>query len=195
MGQGQLLSLLVRYYQNSKDPMALEVMIKISNSYLLEFEEPNGFVNRHGNRVVFEEYPKRQDLNPHVLNGWVLSTIGLSAYVSTFDEQTDLLYARKKELLELTIATLKNEVNRYDLHFWSCYNQPRSVLNIASVHYHMQHIAFLNTIGFITNEEVFKRTAKKFSRQFYNPLFRVFAFFSKVFISNGLKYGRIYKTS
>ena len=171
----------------------LDVLIKVSNSYLVNFKDPNGFVNKQ-NGISFEEYPKRQKTDPKVLNGWAISLIGLGDYLEVSNNSLDERFEKKKELYNNSVITLAKTMNNYNLFIWSTYAQPRSILNICSIHYHIHHIGLLNVLYHRTNNKVFFKYHIKFLRQFYNPIYRILALFIKLFISNIFKYGRFYKT-
>ena len=141
MGQGQILSLLSRYWKKTKDPKYKELLITVSNSYLVNFEDENGFVNLK-NGTFFEEYPKSQNTDPKVLNGWMLSIIGLHDYLKIATKESDVFLDKKKQLFDDSIKTLINNLKNYNIYYWSTYCQPKSVFNICSIHYQMQHISF-----------------------------------------------------
>lgn len=194
MGQGQMLSLFSRYYQKTKNEEYLKILIQISNSYLVNFDHRNGFVNLDEG-VFFEEYPKKQKTDPKVLNGWMLALIGMHDYLKIADEKKDVNLNRKRKLFNDSIDTLVKNLKNYNLHFWSTYCQPNSILNICSIHYQMQHISFLNTLYFLTKRKEIKKFSNKLLFQFYNPIFRVLSLLSKILISNIFKYGRLYKSN
>jgi len=193
MGQGQILSLFSRYWKITKDPKYLDILIKVSKSYLVNFKDPNGFVNKE-NGTFFEEYPNNQKTAAKVLNGWAISIIGLGDYLEVLNKTLDKKYDEKKKLYNNSVSTLSNTMNNYNIFIWSTYAPPNSVLNICSIHYHIHHIGLLKVLYYRTNNEVFHIYHKKFLRQFYNPIYRLLALFIKLFISNIFKYGRLYKT-
>ena len=193
MGQGQILSLLSRHWIETKDPRFLELLISVSNSYLVSFGHKNGFVNLESG-TFFEEYPSRQDTDSKVFNGWMLSLIGLHDYLSVVSVDEDGFFDEKMKLYKDSLRTLISNLKNYNLHYWTTYCQPRSILNICSIHYHMQHISFLSALYHISKEEEFRRFEKKLLIQFYNPLFRILSLISKLLISNIFKYGRLYKS-
>lgn len=192
MGQGQILSLLSRYWILTKDPKYLKLSLKVSNSYLVDFEDDNGFVNLIDG-TFFEEYPKN-DTDRKVLNGWMYSIIGMHDYLKIATKETDIFLDQKKKLYENSIITLINNLKNYNIYFWSTYCQPNSIFNICSIHYQIQHITFLNAMFHITQRSEFRSFSRKLLFQFYNPLFRILSLFSKLLISNVFKYGRLYKS-
>lgn len=200
MGQGQLLSMLTRYslFVSKEASTALNVMlIKISNSYLVPFEDPHGFVNKIGDAIIFEEYPKTQDLTSHVLNGWMYSLIGLHDYLAYAKKMNleDVFFDKKQGLFRSSVESLVKKLPSYDIGYWSLYNLPKSTKNICSIHYQEQHIVLLAAMYALTNERLFKQYGDKFKKQYSRILNRVLSLFVKVFIANLWKYKRVYKTT
>ncbi len=186
MGQGQLLSLLVRAnLQGYKNDLSNEIE-KVLESFKLDFNHENGFVSSK-NSLVIQEYPHYFDTNPDVLNGWMLGLIGLyDAINSGFgDDEIELIF--KKSLESLT-----DKLIFYDYGFWSLYNLPKSYKNIASIHYHDQHIAFSSALGFLTNNEKLIEFSQKMAKYKKNFFYRFLSFFTKI-LANMIKYKRIYK--
>lgn len=198
MGQGQILSMLTRYalfISKESNANVIEFLIKISNSYLIPFNDNHGFVKIEGSSVIFEEYPKNQDVTSHVLNGWMYSLIGLYDYLSFAKKikiKDDLLH-EKETLFDRSIKTLANKLPLYNMGYWSLYNLPKSTKNICSIHYQEQHIVLLQTLFFLSKEEIFKIYSDKFKKQYHSVFCRILSFFIKVFITNIWKYKRIYK--
>lgn len=197
MGQGQILSLLTRYNLSDNKQKLNSIIIKVSNSYLVPFNDNNGFVNKYDNNVIFEEYPKYQNNNPSVLNGWIYSLLGLYDYIqySQIHSLKDKYLEEKKQLFKDSIKTLQRTIDNYNINFWSLYNQPKKLTNICSIHYQTQHIVLLEALFNNTNIECFKNYSNKFKNQYYNPFFRFFSFFVKLIFGNLIKYKRLYKNS
>ncbi|WP_190810433.1 D-glucuronyl C5-epimerase family protein [Flagellimonas sp. S3867] len=195
MGQGQILSLLTRYSLNYKNENLPDLILKVSNSYLVDFINKNGFVYVDREHIFLEEYPKSQNLMKHVLNGWIYSILGLYDYLKYVELTgiSDPAIEKKRDIYNRTLKTLAIKLKEYDLGFWSLYNLPKSYKNICSIHYQEQHIALLEALYLLTQDEVFKRYSQKFKKQYRNTLFRIYSLFIKVFISNILKYKRIYR--
>lgn len=193
MGQGQILSLFSRQWIIEKEKNVMDLLISVSNSYLINFNHKNGFVNTKAG-VFFEEYPKNQETDSKVFNGWMLSIIGLYDYLNVADENQDQFLEKKRDLYNKSVNTLIKNLNNYNLYYWTTYCQPRSILNICSMHYQIQHISFLDTLYHLTKKNEFKYFKNKLLFQFYNPLFRILSLISKILISNIFKYGRLYKS-
>lgn len=194
MGQGQLLSLFTRYAMRHSSPERTDLIHRLANSFLLDISHKDGFVLKQGEDVIFEEYSR--PLPPtHVLNGWIYALTGLADYISYCEttNQPDAFFEQKKSLLKASLDTLERYISQYDLGYWSTYEYPRSKRNIASIHYHVVHIAQLEALMHISGREVFNHYRRKFLRQYYNPLNRVRAFVDKVIFCNLLKYKRLYK--
>ena len=122
----------------------------------------------------------------------MLSIIGLHDYLKIATKESDV-FLDKKQLFDDSIKTLINNLKNYNIYYWSTYCQPKSVFNICSIHYQMQHISFLDTLYFITGKSCFSDFSKKLLLQFYNPLFRILSLITKLLFSNLFKYGRLYK--
>lgn len=193
MGQGQMLSLFSRYYQKTNKEEFKDLLVNISNSYMVDFNHINGFVNLEGG-TFFEEYPKRQDTDPKVFNGWMYAIIGLHDYLKVATPESDQKLEKKKDLYHQSVETLLKNLKNYNLCYWTTYCQPKSILNICSIHYQIQHISLLQTLFQLTGEKAFKKYSETLLFQFYNPLFRILSLISKLLISNIFKYGRLYKS-
>lgn len=196
MGQGQTLSLLTRYSLGNSSLQLETKILEVSNSYLVPFSHPHGFVNVHKDTATFfEEYPKSQDDRKHVLNGWIYSIIGLNDYLNYIDRNKlfDKNYNDKKALYSNSIKTLSKHINNYNAGFWSLYNQPKGLKHITSIHYQEQHIVLLEALAHITSDKLYLKYSRLFKKQYNNIFYRIFALFVKVFLSNLIKHGWIYK--
>ena len=186
MGQGQLLSVLSRAQNSGHKQQDLTYLIKgIMESFKLS-NHKDAFVTKTDG-VVIQEYPHLADMNKDVLNGWILGLLGL------YDALTLAEYDDIKKIFNKSIETLELKINKYDIGFWSLYNQPKSFTNICSAHYHDQHIAFLNAIGTLLDNEKIIFFSNRFQKYKRNFLLRLLAFMTKV-IANLIKYKRFYKS-
>ena len=78
----------------------------------------------------------------------------------------DFFLATKEEAardpFDQAVETLRNNLDRYDLGFWSLYEQSGTRLPmVASPFYHQLHIAQLRVMHRLTGDEVFSRTADR----------------------------------
>ena len=198
MGQGLLLSFLCRFNLKRAWPELDGIIERIANSFLIPFENKNGFVKwLDRDSAIIEEYPTDRS-KAQVLNGWCFGIFGLFDYLnyrqavpsngSRLDE--------KQRLLESTLNTLKRVLPNYDIGFWSLYNLPNAeekIANVASFHYHNTHIALLEALWHMTGDEAYKAYAVRF-RYYSSRLFlRLRALFVKLVFSNVLKYGYLYR--
>ncbi len=81
---------------------------------------------------------------------------------------------RARALFEAAIETLRMNLKRYDLGFWSLYEQSGTWLPmLASPFYHRLHIVQLKVMNRITGDEIFNTYATKwedYSRERSNRL-------------------------
>ena len=163
MYQGQALSLYLRAYQLSENSEYLMSAEKIFNSFYINFED-GGFkrIDKDGN-IWFEEYPtKKPSL---VLNGFVYSIFGiLDLYRATQNKEA-------KKLWELSIKTITENLPKYDVWYWSVYDQKKKQL--VSYYYQKNvHIPLMEILFGLTKHEIFDKYARKWKKNLNNPLYR-----------------------
>jgi len=198
MGQGLLLSFLCRFNLKRAWPELDEAIERIANSFLIPFESKNGFVKwLDRDSAVIEEYPTDRS-KAQVLNGWCYGIFGLFDYlnyrkaVPSNSKRLD----EKQRLLESTLSTLKRVLPNYDTGFWSLYNLPNAeekIANVASFHYHDDHIALLEALWHMTGDEAYMAYAARFQYYSSRLFVRLRALFVKIVYSNVLKYGILYR--
>jgi hypothetical protein len=67
-----------------------------------------------------------------------------------------------RDLFEQAVITLRTNLDRYDLGFWSLYEESNTMLPmVASPFYHRLHVVQLRIMHRITGDEVFARYADK----------------------------------
>lgn len=165
MAQGEGISLLLRAYIETKDERYLASAIKAKNFMILPIEE-GGTTKYNGNKIYLYECPRE----PLILNGWIFSLWGLMDYVkATHDSST-------KSVLDLSLATLEDELPFYDLGYWSKYEDEK---RIASPFYHKLHIAQLDVMYDLTGKEIYHRMARKWEKNQNNWFFKKYAFIRK----------------
>ena len=157
LAQGQGISLLVRAYAETGNERYLETAQLAFRSFLLSTREGGvTFVDSQGN-FWFEEYI----LSPptHILNGFIWAAWGVHDY------QLATGCTEARNLFNAAIKTLKSQLDRYDLGFWSLYEQSGTLLPmIASPFYHKLHITQLRVLRRITGDETFARYAERWER-------------------------------
>jgi hypothetical protein len=102
----------------------------------------------------FEEYIVTPPT--HILNGFIWAAWGVYDYfLATGD-------ASAQELFERAVHTMLHNLDRYDLGFWSLYEQSGTRLPmVASRFYHQLHIVQLRMMHRLTGEAEFARVADR----------------------------------
>jgi heparosan-N-sulfate-glucuronate 5-epimerase len=154
LAQGQGISVLVRAHKESSDAQYL----KAARAAFKSFQCPisNGgvaFTDESGD-LWFEEYIVSPPT--HILNGFIWALWGVYDYaLATEETSTRDLFARGVE-------TLLHNLKRYDLGFWSLYEQSGTRLPmVASSFYHRLHIVQLRLMHRMTGEGTFARIADR----------------------------------
>jgi len=159
MAQGQVVSVLARYYLEVKDVNILKFMKKVLAPLAVErvVDDHGLMVMTPENGIWFEEYPS---LEPSlVLNGYIFALFGLLEY--SLIVPTDIKYVK---LSENGVASLLSSLNYYDTGSWSNYDRYGSSPTKASDFYMDIHVDQLFQLWEITNLELFKTYAEKWQR-------------------------------
>jgi heparosan-N-sulfate-glucuronate 5-epimerase len=154
LAQGQGISLLVRTHKHSGEERYLDA----ARRALAAFAQPTNaggvaFIDPSGD-LWFEEYIVSPPT--HILNGFIWASWGIYDYwLSTKDVSANDLFSR-------AVRTLLHNLGRYDLGFWSLYEQSGTRLPmVASAFYHQLHIVQLRIMHRLTGEAEFARTADR----------------------------------
>lgn len=143
MGQGEGVSLLSRAYLITKRNYYLESIKKAVRFMSIDIKD--GGVKREENgKIILEEYPDNNKKS--VLNGWIFSIFGLIDYLKIVKDM------EASELLRKTLMTLKKELPKYDMGYWSFYDQSGRV---TSPFYHELHISLLKVLYDLTGIDEF----------------------------------------
>ena len=148
MAQGEGASLLARAFKETNDERYLQAAKRAINFMLIPLEE-GGVCSENGDELVLLEYTNQ----PPVLNGWIFALFGL------YDLSILISDSRYTISLDKTIRTVANWLTKFDNGYWSKYNTNKS---LASPFYHNLHIAQLQALYLITNNNVFKNYSEKF---------------------------------
>jgi len=162
LAQGQGISLLVRAHQESGDSRYLEAAQQAMASFHTPIAEggvafnddsSNDRSNDRGD-LWFEEYIVSPPT--HILNGFIWATWGVYDYfLATKDAEAEKLFTR-------AVQTILRNLDRYDLGFWSLYEQSGTRLPmVASPFYHQLHIVQLRIMHRLTGEAEFARVADR----------------------------------
>jgi len=154
LAQGQGISLLVRAHHETGDSRYMEAATLAFRSFLSSTDDGGvTFTDHHGN-LWFEEYLVSPPT--HILNGFMWAAWGVYDYfLATGSTEAIRLFAN-------AVQTLRANLHRYDLGFWSLYEQSGMRLPmIASPFYHKLHITQLRVMHKITQEQVFMEYADR----------------------------------
>ena len=154
LAQGQGISLLVRAHKDSGDPRYLAAAQQALAVFYRNIAEGGvAFTDDRGD-LWFEEYIVTPPT--HILNGFIWASWGIYDYfLATGDSSAQELFSR-------AVQTLLRNLDRYDLGFWSLYEQSGTRLPmVASRFYHQLHIVQLRVMHRLTGEAEFARVADR----------------------------------
>jgi heparosan-N-sulfate-glucuronate 5-epimerase len=155
MTQGEAISFYVRMYELFKNETYLEYAKKAYNFLQIDFE--NGGVKRIDELgcLWFEEYPSPTP--SYVLNGFIYTVFGIyDLYKITLDPSI-------KALFDSTIVTLKKNLHKYDVGYWSLYDQYTQEL--VMVYYQKNvHIPQMEALYYITGDSLFLEYKTKWEK-------------------------------
>jgi heparosan-N-sulfate-glucuronate 5-epimerase len=154
LAQGQGISVLVRAYKESDEPRYLESARFAFASFQHSIDEGGVAFTDSSGDLWFEEYIVTPPT--HILNGFIWALWGVYDYfLATRDNAAQDLFSRG-------VRTLLHNLSRYDLGFWSLYEQSGTRLPmVASAFYHRLHIVQLRVMHRLTGESEFARIADR----------------------------------
>jgi hypothetical protein len=157
LAQGQGISLLVRAYKETGDAAYRDSAERAFGSFLKSVNEGGVMFTDERGDVWVEEYIVSPPT--HILNGFFWALWGVHDYLlATGDPKARGLFAK-------CVQTLRNNLNRYDLGFWSLYEQSGTRLPmVASPFYHQLHIVQLRVMARLTGDEIFAQYAERWQR-------------------------------
>jgi heparosan-N-sulfate-glucuronate 5-epimerase len=154
LAQGQGISLLVRAHKESSEQSYLDVARRALACFLKPVSAGGVAFTADNGDLWFEEYI----VNPptHILNGFIWAAWGVYDYfLATRETAAQDLFAR-------AVQTLLRNLDRYDLGFWSLYEQSGTRLPmVASSFYHQLHIVQLRIMHRLTGERKFSQVADR----------------------------------
>jgi hypothetical protein len=154
LAQGQGISLLARAHAESQDLRYLDAAHRAVACFFKPVSAGGvTFTDERGD-LWFEEYIVSPPT--HILNGFIWAAWGIHDYfLATQETAAQDLFAR-------AVQTLLNNLDRYDLGFWSLYEQSGTRLPmVASSFYHQLHVVQLRVMHRLTGEEKFARIANR----------------------------------
>jgi heparosan-N-sulfate-glucuronate 5-epimerase len=154
LAQGQGISLLLRAYRATAFAAYLEAAERAFAAFLTSTSEGGvTFTDAHGN-LWFEEYIVSPPT--HILNGFIWAAWGVFDYFLATQSST------ARDLFAKAVISLRANLDRYDLGFWSLYEQSGTLFPmLASPFYHQLHVAQLRVMHRLTGDEIFARVADK----------------------------------
>jgi hypothetical protein len=158
LAQGQGISLLMRALKESRQESEAAAYLNAAQRALACFHvamKDGGvaFTDESGD-LWFEEYIVSPPT--HILNGFIWAAWGIYDYfLATKDASAQGLFFH-------AVRTLLHNLDRYDLGFWSLYEQSGTRLPmVASPFYHQLHIVQLRVMHRLTGEDAFARVADR----------------------------------
>jgi heparosan-N-sulfate-glucuronate 5-epimerase len=154
LAQGQGISVLVRAHKEVQDARYLDAAARALASFYKPTKEGGvAFTDERGD-LWFEEYIVSPPT--HILNGFIWALWGIHDYfLATQDSSAQQLFSR-------AVQTLLHNLDRYDLGFWSLYEQSGTRLPmVASPFYHQLHIVQLRVMHRLTGEDAFASVADR----------------------------------
>jgi hypothetical protein len=154
LAQGQGISLLVRAYRETGSSAYLDAAERAFTSFLKSTSAGGvTFTDARGN-LWFEEYIVSPPT--HILNGFIWAAWGVYDYFLATESSA------ARDLFAQAVLTLRANLDRYDLGFWSLYEQSGTLLPmVASPFYHRLHVVQLRIMHRLTGDEIFARYADK----------------------------------
>jgi hypothetical protein len=154
LAQGQGISLLVRAHRESGDERYLNAACAAFECFQRPIEEGGVAFTDESADLWFEEYIVSPPT--HILNGFIWALWGVYDYALATKE------SRAQELFARGVRTLLHNLDRYDLGFWSLYEQSGTRLPmVASKFYHRLHIVQLRVMHRLTGEQKFASVADR----------------------------------
>jgi len=161
LAQGQGISVLVRAHKESGDACYLEAARRAFTTFQKSVEEGGVAFTDEAGDLWFEEYIVSPPT--HILNGFIWALWGVYDYALATRE------VAAQELFARGVRTLLHNLDRYDLGFWSLYEQSGTRLPmVASTFYHRLHIVQLRVMHRLAGDEQFTRVADRWESYIHN---------------------------
>jgi hypothetical protein len=154
LAQGQGISVLVRAHVESGDVRYLVAAQHAIACFYRPVAEGGVAITDDRGDLWFEEYIVSPPT--HILNGFIWASWGVyDYYLATRDRAAQDLFSR-------AVQTMVRNLDRYDLGFWSLYEQSGTRLPmVASMFYHRLHIVQLRIMHRLTGEKKFAQVADR----------------------------------
>ena len=157
LAQGQGISVLVRAHQETGDMSYLASAAKAYEVFKIDIQNGGVTYTDEDKNVWLEEYIVFPPT--HILNGFIWATWGVYDFYLATGESDAM------ELFTATTRTLRKNLPKYDIGFWSLYEQSGTRLKmIASPFYHHLHIVQLKVLYRLTGATIFNHYADRWQR-------------------------------
>jgi heparosan-N-sulfate-glucuronate 5-epimerase len=154
LAQAQGISLLVRAYRETGVTTYFDAADRAFASFTRSTREGGVAFTDADGKLWFEEYIVTPPT--HILNGFIWAAWGVYDYFLATQSRT------ARDLFNHAVITLRANLDRYDLGFWSLYEQSGTLLPmVASPFYHRLHVVQLRVMYRLTGDEAFSRYADK----------------------------------
>jgi hypothetical protein len=166
LAQGQGISVLVRAHKESLDSRYIDAAQRALASFYQPMDEGGVAFTDESGDLWFEEYIVRPPT--HILNGFIWTSWGIYDYFLATEHPS------ARELFSRAVRTILHNLDRYDLGFWSLYEQSGTRLPmVASPFYHQLHIVQLRVMHRLTNEARFAQVAARWEKYSHSRVNRV----------------------
>ena len=175
LAQGQGLSVLCRAYKETKDSKYYNSLEKVFESFLTDVQDGGvTFTDQSGNLWI-EEYIMKKEPT-HILNGFIWALWGIYDYwLLTSNKDIKILFDKYSK-------TIKDNIDRYDIGYWSLYELSNLNINMrASIFYHKLHIVQLTILSTMTKDKIFAHRSNYWSEYLNSRLNIIRATIMKIF--------------
>jgi len=154
LAQGQGISLLVRAFQQTNHAAYLRAAEQAFASFQKDTSIGGVAFTDQNRNLWFEEYIVSPPT--HILNGFIWAAWGVyDFFLATKNSSAHELFAG-------AVKTLRENLEHYDLGFWSLYEQSGTMLPmVASPFYHRLHVVQLRVMYKLTSEPIFAAYADR----------------------------------
>lgn len=172
LAQGQGISLLVRAHRETGAAKYMEAADRAFASFSTSTDKGGVTFTDKEENIWFEEYIVSPPT--HILNGFIWASWGVyDFYLATGS-------AAAQEFFQRAVRTLQANLHRYDLGFWSLYEQSGTLLPmVAGPFYHRLHIVQLRVMHRLTGDPTFARFADRWESYGRSSVKRTRAFCCK----------------
>lgn len=163
MYQGQAISIFLRGYQMFGEQTYLDAADKFFRFFRFDYSEGGVMRTDDSGYIWLEEYPT--DPPSYVLNGFIYSVFGV------LDHYRVTKSADSRKLYEECLRTIEDNIHKYDLWYWSVYDQGKKRL-VSRYYQKNVHIPLMKILFLLTGNSIFDTLAKKWERQLNSFLSR-----------------------